>query len=60
MLCLNRGKSTLLRIDVLYLEVSWVDPSTEKINGLQMDNYHCTNDTNLMATHEQFLGKGLG
>lgn len=60
MSCLNREKSTLLQIDVLYLEASWVDPSTEKINRLQMDDYHCTNDINLVATHVQFLGKDLG
>lgn len=60
MLCLNREKSTLLQIDVLYLEVSWVDLSAEKINKLQMDDYHCTNDINSVATHAQFLGKDLG
>lgn len=59
MSCLNREKSTLLQIEVLYLEVSWADPSTEKINRLQMDDHHGTNDIHLVATCVQF-GNGLG
>lgn len=51
----EQRKSSQLQTGVPCLEILSVAQSTEKINRLQVDNYHCLNDVNLVATHVKFL-----